>query len=54
MFKKVSYLVCPLCDCELPMGGDEKLGTEMFCPFCESPLRLKKTKEDILYLQEDF
>ncbi|MDH4226393.1 MAG: hypothetical protein OEV59_01370 [Deltaproteobacteria bacterium] len=50
-----SYLVCPLCECEIPMGGDERVGEEIYCPACESPLKLKKDKEtDKLFLQEDF
>ncbi len=49
-----SYMTCPLCDCEIPMSGDEKVGTEVYCPYCECPLKLRKTKDDELYLQEDF
>lgn len=49
-----AYLSCPLCECEIPMGGDEEPGDELYCPYCESPLKLKKRKDDTLYLQEDF
>ena len=47
-------LECPMCDVEIEMSGEEKLGTEVTCPFCDTPLKLKKTKDDILFLQEDF
>jgi len=47
-------LNCPLCDCEVALAGDEKVGEQVFCLYCESPLKLKKTKEDELYLVEDF
>jgi hypothetical protein len=43
-----------MCDVEIPMSGDEREGDEVYCPYCESPLKLKKTKEDETYLQEDF
>ncbi|MFZ3072533.1 MAG: hypothetical protein WA162_04755 [Thermodesulfobacteriota bacterium] len=48
------YLTCPMCDCELPLGGDERIGEDIFCTFCETPLKLRKDKEEKLYLQEDF
>ncbi len=49
-----SYLTCPLCDCEIPLSGDERIGEEIYCPYCECPLKLKKNRDDELYLQEDF
>jgi len=52
--KKDLYLECPMCDAEIPMSGDEKLGIEVQCPACETPLKLKKKKDDSLYFQEDF
>ncbi|MEE9614662.1 MAG: hypothetical protein V3W31_06880 [Thermodesulfobacteriota bacterium] len=48
------YLDCPLCDSEIPMSGDEDIGEDIFCPSCESPLKLRKKKDDTRYLQEDF
>ncbi|MBI5599375.1 MAG: sulfonate ABC transporter [Deltaproteobacteria bacterium] len=47
-------LECPLCDCEVPINGDEKPGEQVFCPYCEAPLKIKKDKADKFYLQEDF
>ncbi len=49
-----NYLVCPLCDAEIPVEEEPKVGGELYCPLCESPLRIKKTKDDVIYLQEDF
>jgi hypothetical protein len=43
-----------MCDTEIPMSGDERVGEEVYCPYCQCPLKLKKTKKDELYLQEDF
>jgi len=48
------YLTCPMCDCELPLSGDERVGEDIFCPYCETPLKLRKDKEDKFYLQENF
>ena len=47
-------LECPLCDVEVPMSGDEEVGDQVFCQYCQSPLTLKKTKSEELYLEEDF
>ncbi|MBI5902321.1 MAG: hypothetical protein HZB84_02425 [Deltaproteobacteria bacterium] len=57
MVKKISagdILECPLCAVEVPMSGDEEVGDQVFCTYCQSPLQLKKTKTDDLYLEEDF
>lgn len=56
MLKKsaTSYLSCPMCDVDIPMSGDERVGDQVFCPYCQTPLVLKKTKTDDLFLQEDF
>lgn len=48
------YMICPMCDCEIPMGGDEEPGDEVYCPFCETPLKIAKTKTDEFFLMEDF
>jgi len=48
------YLTCPMCEVEIPLGGDEEIGDEYYCPYCKSPLKLRKTKEDELYFEEDF
>ncbi len=50
-----SYLTCPMCDVEIPMAGDEKVGESVYCPYCQTPLALRKErKTDELYLEEDF
>ncbi|MBI5344470.1 MAG: lysine biosynthesis protein LysW [Deltaproteobacteria bacterium] len=48
------YLTCPMCDAEVPLGGDEKVGEQVFCPYCNTPLALRKTKTEELFLEEDF
>jgi DNA-directed RNA polymerase subunit RPC12/RpoP len=52
---QVSYLSCPMCDAEVPLDGDETVGEQVYCPYCQAPLALKKKKgEDETYLEEDF
>lgn len=48
------YLTCPMCDVDIPLGGDEKVGEQIYCPYCKTPLTLRKSKEEDLYLEEDF
>ncbi|WKZ32148.1 MAG: hypothetical protein QY316_09545 [Thermodesulfobacteriota bacterium] len=50
-----NYLTCPMCDVEVPMAGDEKIGESVYCPYCQTPLALRKEKEtEELFLEEDF
>ncbi len=48
------YLACPLCDVDCPISEDMIAGDRIYCIYCESPLKLKKTKKDEFYLEEDF
>jgi hypothetical protein len=44
-----------MCDVEVPMTGEEKVGDQVYCPYCQTPLKLrKKNVDDTLYLEEDF
>ncbi|MFQ5586003.1 MAG: hypothetical protein ACE5GF_04185 [Thermodesulfobacteriota bacterium] len=48
------YITCPLCDVDIPLSGEEEVGDQIMCVYCECPLKIKKTREDELYLVEDF
>jgi len=52
--KKAAALICPMCDVEVPLEGDERPGTQIMCPYCQTPLKLKKNKEDQLFLEDDY
>ena len=39
-------LKCPICDGDLPLGGDERPGDEMFCAFCGAPCLIKGDPDD--------
>jgi len=48
-------LVCPVCNADLPLAGDERAGEEVFCTYCGAPCRLTAaaTSEEA-ELEEDF
>ncbi|MBI5047527.1 MAG: hypothetical protein HZB80_00875 [Deltaproteobacteria bacterium] len=49
------YLTCPMCDTDVPISGDERVVEEIFCPYCQTPLKTRKKKgTEELYLEEDF
>lgn len=50
-----NYLTCPMCDADIPVSGDEDIDSEIFCTYCQTPLKLRKKKgTDELYLEENF
>lgn len=34
-------VICPICSSDIPLGGDERKGDEIFCTVCGAPLKLK-------------
>lgn len=51
----VQYLTCPMCDADVPLSEDEKAGEEVYCPYCQVPLKVKKKKgSEELFLEENF
>lgn len=49
------YLSCPMCEADVLISENEKIGEEVYCQYCETPLKLRKKKDtEELYLQEDF
>ncbi len=47
------YLQCPLCDAEVALTEEDKAGDQMYCAYCQCPLRLRERKKE-KYLEEDF
>jgi len=48
-------LTCPVCQADMPLGGDEKPGDEFFCSCCGAPgIIAKKDKSEELEVEEDF
>ncbi len=52
-----SELACPVCDADLPLAGDERLGDQVFCTYCGAPSLIRARPggdEDDFELEEDF
>ncbi len=49
----VQELECPICNADVPLSGDEKVGEEVFCAFCRAPLTVQHGKEDDELMLED-
>jgi len=46
---------CPICSADVPLGGDERNGDEVFCSVCGAPLKLQGNYGDeVLDAEEDF
>jgi hypothetical protein len=55
----VKDLSCPVCNADLPLTGDEKVGDEIFCTYCGAPCRLtvkpkKQNDQDEYAAEEDY
>jgi len=46
-------MVCPICDADIPLEGDEKPGDLILCSYCKVTFKLLKRK-DKWVLVEDF
>ncbi len=49
----IKDMVCPICDADIPMDGDEKPGDLILCSYCKVTFKLLKRK-DKWVLVEDF
>ena len=48
-------LVCPICNADVPLAGDERLGDEVFCTYCGSPCKVIGGEDPETFdLEEDF
>jgi len=46
-------LICPICDADIPLDGDEESGDLVMCSYCKTTLKVVKTK-DKWVLDEEF
>jgi hypothetical protein len=46
-------LVCPICDADIPLDGDEKSGDLVLCSYCKVTFKMLR-KKDNWTLLEDF
>jgi len=51
-----SELVCPVCQADVPLSGEERPGEEVVCMYCGAPCRIqgKPDDEEGWELEEDF
>ncbi len=49
-------LSCPICNADLPLAGDEKVGEDIYCTYCGAPcvLRGKPSDPESWEAEEDF
>ena len=48
-------ITCPICQADMPLGGDEKPGDEFFCSCCGAPgIIAQKGSSEELEVEEDF
>ena len=48
-------VVCPICDADIPLAGDEKKGEDVFCTVCGATILLKGDPGDEQFeVEEDF
>jgi hypothetical protein len=46
-------LICPICEAEIPLDGDEESGDLVMCSYCKMTLKMLRTK-DKWTLLDDF
>lgn len=48
-------LSCPICNADVPLAGDERLGDEVFCTYCGAPCKVVSGEDEETFdLEEDF
>jgi hypothetical protein len=49
----INDVVCPICEAEIPLDGDERSGDLVLCSYCNMTFKMLK-KKDEWALVEDF
>ncbi len=49
-----SEIHCPVCDAELVFSGEEEVGDEVFCGYCNSPFILVVKEDETFDVEEEF
>ncbi len=47
-------VTCPICNADIPLGGDERPGEEIYCTYCGAPCKLSGTSDEDLEAEEDY
>jgi hypothetical protein len=46
-------VICPICEAEIPLDGDEEPGDLLLCSYCKVTLKMLRTKDNWI-LVDDF
>ena len=46
-------VICPYCDAEIPLEGDEREGSEVYCSYCQMKLRLEERDKKLEAVEEE-
>jgi hypothetical protein len=46
-------LICPICEAEIPLDGDEKSGDLVLCSYCNMTFKIQRERDDWTLI-EDF
>jgi hypothetical protein len=52
-FMATQELVCPVCEADIPLDGDERPGDLIYCSYCKMTFKMMKKKDNWI-LEEDF
>ena len=50
---KKREVMCPYCEAEIPLEGDERVGEEIYCSYCQMKLRLGRSGEELEAEEEE-
>jgi uncharacterized Zn-finger protein len=45
--------ICPYCEAEIPLEGDEKEGDEIYCSYCQMRLKLTRINGTLEAIEEE-
>ena len=44
---------CPYCEAEIPLEGNEREGVEVYCSYCQMPLKLERIDGELEAIEEE-
>jgi len=47
-----TILECPICDAEIPLEKDDRSGDVVQCSYCKEPLKLLRTTDKWILVEE--
>ena len=50
---KQQEAICPYCEAEIPLEGNEREGQEVYCSYCQMKLKLEKIDGKLEAIEEE-